>query len=336
MQKQQPGKILIIQTAFIGDVVLATPLIEALSAAFPQAKIDFLLRKGNESLLQAHPKLNEVLIWDKKQNKSRNLMALIRRIRKRHYDAVFNAQRFFSSGLITALSGANYTAGFDKNPLSFRFDFRVQHEISAEGSKHETERNLQLISEFVPNAKAPVRLYPTQQDYQKVAEYQKDPYLVIAPASVWFTKQYPVSKWVEFIKSVGNAYKIYLTGAASDDSIAEEIIRKSECSNCINLCGKLRMLETAALMEQAAMNYVNDSAPMHFASAVNAKTCAIFCSTVPQFGFGPLSEHSTVVEISEKLACRPCGLHGKKECPEGHFDCAMKINNQDLLSALAK
>ena len=78
------------------------------------------------------------------------------------------------------------------------------------------------------------------------------------------------------------------------------------------------------------MNYVNDSAPLHFASAVNAPVKAVFCSTVPEFGFGPLSEHAEIVEVKDKLGCRPCGLHGAKSCPRGHFKCAHDISLAQL------
>ena len=100
------------------------------------------------------------------------------------------------------------------------------------------------------------------------------------------------------------------------------------------LCGDLSLLESAALMQDAKMNYVNDSAPMHFASSVNASVTAIFCSTIPDFGFGPRSEKSFVVESLAELTCRPCGLHGKKECPEGHFNCANNIDKEQLLSTI--
>ena len=70
------------------------------------------------------------------------------------------------------------------------------------------------------------------------------------------------------------------------------------------------------------MTFTNDSAPLHFASAVNAPVTAIFCSTIPEFGFGPLSDVAHTIETEEKLLCRPCGLHGKKACPQGHFKCA--------------
>jgi len=329
-----PQKILIIQTAFIGDVVLATPIIEALAAAFPEAKIDFLLRKGNEALLLNHPKLNKVLIWNKKEHKNRNLRRLITQVRQTKYDAVINAQRFFSSGLITALSGAKFKIGFDKNPLSFAFSKKVKHQISADGKQHETERNLQLIETFVAGPKGEMKLYPSRKDFNNVAKYKDSDYIVIAASSVWFTKQFPVSKWVEFVSKMDSSHKIYFIGAPNDSGQADEIIRKTNAANCINLCGELSMLESAALMRDAKMNYVNDSAPMHFASAMNAATCAIFCSTVPAFGFGPRSKHSHIVETAEKLECRPCGLHGKTACPEGHFKCAMDINIEQLLRIL--
>ena len=98
-----------------------------------------------------------------------------------------------------------------------------------------------------------------------------------------------------------------------------------------NLCGNLSFLQTSALISNAIMNFVNDSAPMHMASAMNAPTTAIYCSTVPEFGFGPLSDHSNIIETKEKLDCRPCGLHGFKKCPEDHFNCAKTIDTDSML-----
>ncbi|MGV3639746.1 MAG: glycosyltransferase family 9 protein, partial [Adhaeribacter sp.] len=91
-----------------------------------------------------------------------------------------------------------------------------------------------------------------------------------------------------------------------------------------------------ALMRDAVLNYVNDSGPMHLASALNAPTCAVYCSTVPRFGFGPLADFSRVVEKEEPLYCRPCGLHGYRQCPQGHFKCARDIRNEQLLAVLAQ
>ena len=85
-------KFLLIQTAFTGDVVLATALIEKLNRFFPGAQIDFLVRKGNEGLLCNHPFLHEVLVWNKKENKRKNLFGLLKKIRGNKYDTIINMQ----------------------------------------------------------------------------------------------------------------------------------------------------------------------------------------------------------------------------------------------------
>jgi heptosyltransferase-2 len=88
-----------------------------------------------------------------------------------------------------------------------------------------------------------------------------------------------------------------------------------------------------AVFQNSQMSFVNDSGPMHICSAVNTPTVAIFCSTIPAFGFGPLAEQHKVIEVKEKLACRPCGNHGKKSCPEIHFNCANSIDVSEMLQA---
>ena len=96
------------------------------------------------------------------------------------------------------------------------------------------------------------------------------------------------------------------------------------------MAGKLNLLESAYLISKATMTYVNDSAPLHLASAMNSPVTAFFCSTIPDFGFGPLSDQNCVIQIDKDLECRPCGLHGKKTCPKSHFDCGMKIDVTQL------
>lgn len=334
LSKKQLGKVLIIQTAFIGDVILSTPIIEKIRQNYPQAQIDFLLRKGNESLLIGHPYIHEMFVWDKKSGKFKDLIRILGLIRKNRYDVVINLQRFGSTGLLTALSKAKHTIGFDKNPFSFLFSHKVPHKIG-EGM-HEVERNLQLIRKITDTEFIPPKLYPTAKDYEAVEEYKTSSYICIAPTSVWFTKQFPIEKWIELIDAIPMKQRIYLLGAPSDAEACETIKTGTAHPNVINLAGKLTLLQSAALMKEAVLNYVNDSAPLHLASAINANTCAVFCSTVPAFGFYPLASFSEVVEIAIPLSCRPCGLHGYKACPLGHFNCAHKINNSQLLAVLNK
>lgn len=325
-------KILIIQTAFIGDVILATALIEKLIAQYPNSEIHFLVRKGNESLLTRHPHLAKLWVFDKSQGKYKNLIKLIKQMRAERFDYVINSQRFFTTGLITGLSEGKRTIGFDKNPLSFLFSQKVIHVIG--DGKHEVDRNQMLIEELTDSDAARPKLYPTETDIEKVKKYQGSKYLCIAPTSVWFTKQLPAAKWIEFINRVDEGIQVYLLGASPDIEACEYIIQHITHPNVINLAGKLSLLASAALMKDSVMNYVNDSAPMHLASAMNAPVCAVYCSTVPEFGFGPLSEQSHIVETTEELTCRPCGLHGHKACPQSHFNCAKSIDIDRLLELL--
>lgn len=323
---------LIIQTASIGDVILATPIIEKLHRFFPGSKIDFLLKAGNESLFDGHPFLNKVIIWDKKEAKYSQFIRILKEIRAARYDRVINLQRFAFTGLLTSLSNAQYTVGFDKNPLSRFFSLRIKHMIgNDEIPPHEIERNLSLISAFTDASIVKPCLYPSDGDRKVVENYKHSPYLCIAPASLWFTKQYPDDAWADFLSKANPAFTVYLLGSVSDAALCDYIISKSGKKQVSNLAGKLTLLQTAALMKTAVMNFVNDSAPMHLASAVNAPVTAIYCSTVPSFGFGPLSNNANIVETETPLSCKPCGLHGFRACPEKHFRCATTIKTEQLL-----
>jgi heptosyltransferase-2 len=326
-------KILIIQTAFIGDVILATALIEKLKEYYPEAQIDFVVRKGCESLLLNHPFLSKIYVFDKQKSKYRHLWQLISEIRQQQYDIAINVQRFTTTGIMTLFSGAKQTIGFDKNPFSVFFSKKIKHTFT-EG-KHETQRNQQLIAHLTDNIPAKPRLYPTEKDFSVVLPYQSEAYVCIAPASVWFTKQLPTEKWVEFIKKLPFNLKVYLLGGKEDIALCEKIKNSSGNLNVEILAGKLSLQASAALMAKAVMNYMNDSSPMHLASAMNAPTSAIFCSTVPEFGFGPLADKSFIIQTSETLPCKPCGIHGHKDCPEGHFRCGYGIETDQMKNILS-
>lgn len=260
----------------------------------------------------------------KKEGKYRNLFSILLKVRAEKYDAVVNLQRFASTGIFTAFSNARQKVGFSKNPFSFLFTHRIRHVLG--GGTHEVDRNQQLVEHIASGKSMKPRLYPTADQFDKVAKYKTSRYVCLAPASVWFTKQLPKEQWIKLVHKLAPGIRIYLLGAPSDKDLCDSIIQESGHRDIINLCGQMDLLTSAALMRDAVMNYVNDSAPLHLASAVDAPVTAFFCSTVPSFGFGPLSTISNIAEIQEPLDCRPCNLHGKKECPLGHFNCAQKIN----------
>ena len=317
-----PKKILVIQTAFIGDVILATSVVEKLHLHFPTASIDMLVRKGNESLLAGHPFLRSVKVWNKRESKWKHLFQMLSGIRAEKYDLVVNLQRFASSGVLTAFSGAKHTVGFDKNPLSFLFTKKVPHLIGSmdQPSDHEVKRCLRTIDHIVGTDFVSPRLYPSAKDKEVVKPLIGESFITISPASVWFTKQTPLAVWSDFLQKIPDQ-KVYVLGGPGDQAIANELIALSGHTHIISLAGKLSLLQSAELMTHAEMNYTNDSGPLHLCSATKAPVTAVFCSTIPEFGFGPIHSNGKVVQTNERLSCRPCGLHGFKACPKGHFKC---------------
>jgi heptosyltransferase-2 len=349
-------RILVIQTAFIGDVVLATALLQNLHAAYPSAKIDILVRGGAQELFTDHPYINEVHVWDKKKNKYQHLFQIIQTIRRIKYDVVINVQRYLATGIITVLSGAKKTIGFDKNPLSFLFSETVKHQFGAaadaaggaaaaagraaaqnsnSASLHETSRNHALLASLTTAPVAKPALYPSAANFAAVQKFQGAPYICMSPGSVWETKKMPAQNWIDLINALPINYTIYLMGAPNETTLCAEILSGSSRGGVVNIAGELNLLEAAALIKGARLNYVNDSAPMHLASATNAPVAAIYCSTIPAFGYGPLSDTQFVVETLELLPCKPCGLHGKKACPLGHFNCGHTITTAQLLAPLS-
>lgn len=340
-------KILVIQTASLGDVIIATALLEKLHTCYPEAEIGMLVQKSATGLLNGHPFLHDILVWDKSHKKYSNLFRLSKIIRKNSYDLIVNVQRFAATGWLCWRSNAKKIAGFDKNPFSFCYTTKIQHEISSKEYLYEADRNQRLIAAFTDNKSAPTRLYPTAADETAVkaclqnignecdgTQNDSRPYCCISPASLWFTKQYPAEKWADLIMRLPDNYRIYLLGSAKDNHLCEEIIHKCNGRRIGNLAGRLNLLQSALLMRDAAMNYTNDSAPLHLAVAVGAKVTAVFCSTVKSFGFAPVGENINIVETMEKLPCRPCGIHGHPKCPQGDFRCAYGIETEQLLKNL--
>lgn len=326
-------KILIIQTAFIGDVILSTAVIEKLHAFYPNAQLDFLLRKGNHGLLQGHPLIKKLWIWDKSKKWS-SWFSILKSVRAEKYDLVINLQRFTSMALLAALSKGKNIVGYDSAWPSHFFTKKVKHILDISGkrpSPHEVERYQMLIEDFTDKKPAQPKLYPTEKDQafveEKFASWSNNSlslqsnYVCMAPASVWATKQLPIPKWIELANRLDNDIAIVFLGGPGDKDLCTQIIQQIPNKKIINTAGAFNFMQSAIAMKYSKMNYVNDSGPLHIATAMDAPTTAFFCSTVPEFGFTPLSTIHYIAQTTEKLHCRPCGVHGYKACPQGHFDC---------------
>ncbi len=329
-------QVLIIQTAFTGDVILALPIAQRIRTNWPEAKIHFLVRKGNENLLEHHPAIDQIWIWDKNQHKIRNLLGLMSQLSQIPFDLAVNCQRFLSTGILMARLNAKQKRGFSENPLSFLYSAHFPHTRSTKGSDtliHEVDRNLNLLRDIFPTTREAPKIFPTQEEVFRVQQLlPPGKWIVLAPASVWFTKQWPIEKWKALVGLFPEDWIPVVVGGPKDADLGDLLLTVS--NKGVNLCGKLSLRESAALMSLAHRVVCNDSAPLHLASAVSAPVTGIFCSTVPEFGFFPLSPNAVVIQETSGLECRPCGLHGKKSCPQGHFRCALEIQPESVFQTL--
>ncbi|MDH4468594.1 MAG: glycosyltransferase family 9 protein [Bacteriovoracaceae bacterium] len=339
------SSILIIQTAFLGDAILSTSLVEEIVKQFPDAKIHVVTRKGHESLFEFHPHVAKVWGWDK-QGGIRKYVQLIKLIihlrRVGKFSYIFNLQRFFSTGFLAYFVHSDVRVGFSQNPWSWSYHFKKKFEIRSlneEGKpKHDVQRNFELLRlvnkdiKYKSAEELKPKIFFGHPSLNSNHQEAQKKYLIIAPASVWKTKEWPEEKWVELIQwfCTHPSYQddvIYIIGGKGDVSKANRIrnqLPESVQSKIQVVAGKQNLLQSMLLMRNAKLVVANDSAPIHMASAMNVATWGIFCSTIPEFGFFPLADHSKVFE-DKNLTCRPCGIHGKKTCPLVHFKCAYDL-----------
>lgn len=324
---------LVIQPAYPGDAILALPVLQRLRHFFPQAKLHFVVRNTAQSLFRHHPAIDYLWIWNKSSQKIMNFISLYNKLRKFHFDLIINLHRFFLSGLLGLLLSSNERRCFRKNPLSFFYHQSFPHVIGVSPYPHEVERNLSLLAGLCPTFFERPVLHIPPSVYKQIMQRIELPeqFIVFAPGTVWKTKRWPLSYWKELAIQVN--FPILVIGGSEDQWIGEEIARQNP-RTIANLCGRLSFLESAAVIQRAKAIVCHDSAPMHLASGVNCPTIAIFCSTVPEFGFGPLADKHVVIQANEPLSCRPCGLHGHSRCPKKHFRCAHAISVGQVKKAL--
>ena len=320
-------RFLILQPAFLGDAVLATSLVETLRAEEPDARISLLVRKEAAGLFDGHPFLERVWSWDRGGGVLRKygrLLKLAREVRAARYDVVLNIHRHGSSAWIALRSGAE-TVGFSASPAGRLFTHRVPH--SWGDGTHEIKRNACLLRPLGIDAEPrPPALYPPAMKNQESGA------IVLAPASVWATKRWPAEHWSALGDQLAAAHpgrEILWMGGPADRPMLEGMARLGRV-----VAGEYSLLESAGVMARASLVISGDSAPLHLASAVDAPTLGVFCSTTEDFGFGPTSSRSAVVEVlPSELACKPCGMHGRNACPLRHFKCGQDLSVEKVREA---
>ncbi len=318
--------ILIIHTAFIGDIVLSTALISKIADKYENANIYFLTTPLGKEVLKNNPKLKEIIVYDKK-NKDKGFKVffkLIGKIRRKNIDICFCPHRYMRSSLISFFSGAKIKVGYDIASFSFIYNKKIKYDKT----KHEVEKLLSFVDEN--RDRYDLELYPSKEDKRKIDAILKNKnkkVIVIAPGSKWFTKKWPEKYFCELIERLkkNSSYEIIIIGAEEEKNINLNLDENLLNKTILDLRGKTSLLELAEIISRGDVLISNDSSPIHIASAFpTTRIFGIFGPTVKEFGFFPWSKNSKVFEVP-KLDCRPCGIHGGNKCPQKHFRCMLEI-----------
>lgn len=325
-------KILIIHTAFIGDIVLSTPLLKRVKEMYPEAKITYVTTPVGATILRNNPHITEIIEYDKRGNHSgiKGLLALGRRLRYENFNMVLTPHRYLRSSILSWLTRSPKRIGYDIASGALLFTDKIKYDKT----KHEVEKLLSFLGDVPKNPREnyPIELYPSKKEKEAVDKIWEDNSLssekviAIAPGSKWFTKKWPLEYFNKVIELlVKDEIKVIVIGG-KDELFLNVVNHK----NIIDLRGKTTLLELAEVLKRVKVVLTNDSSPIHIASAfAKTKIIAIFGPTVKEFGFFPWSENSKVLEVNG-LTCRPCAIHGGDKCPKGHFKCMLEIKPEQV------
>jgi heptosyltransferase II len=334
-------KILVIQTAFIGDAILALPLIQILKQQYPQASIDVMVVPRAADIFTHHPAISSIIQYDKRgiDKGIRGVWHLARKLRKEKYDLAVVPHRSFRSALVTRMLNPSVSIGFDRSAFRWLFKKIVAYDRAA----HEIERNLALLNPLnLHDVQFQLpQLFPSKTDIQKIdsllKEYGLDQYknmIAVAPGTIWNTKRWPAERFAAVCRLlVSNQCAVVLLGGKEDEGLCREMKDAVQDESLFNLAGSLSLLQSAELIRRCTVLLSNDSAPMHLAVAMGTPVVAIFGATVPEFGFSPRGPSDVVIE-TKGLKCRPCSIHGGKSCPIKTFDCMLSISPEVVVSRL--
>ena len=297
-------KILMIHTAFIGDIVLSTPLIQKLKDLYPKSEIDYLTLPTNQSVLYNNPNLNEVILYDKKGKDKgiKGFLKILKILKQKKYDYAVIPHRFIKSILLAKLAKIPDIVGFDVATGSSFLNKKVHYDMK----KHEVERLLNLVG--YEGKKIPVRIYPAKENFLKIEKMLKNSgytgkkqqkLILVAPGSQRPEKMWPIEKYREVIQKL-KKNKNYFIGITGSKSEKELPLNFEKDKNVIDFRGEISLVEFGALISKADVVVGNDSSPIHIASGFEKPfVIGIFGPGKRSLGFFPWTEKSNVIEDNE-------------------------------------
>lgn len=327
-------------TAFLGDSVLTLPLIRVIKAAWPQADVDFYVRGGLAALYEVQPEISHVYACDKRGTE-KGFAAILRQgrsIAQRAYDVWVDAHLSLRSSYMAWASRAGVRVGYAEAALSrFVFTRRVGRRFR---ELQEIERLL-LLAEALDIPRAilddvslhwPAIVLPpraVEEADRLLSVLPEGKTIGLHPGSVWPTKRWTPEGFAFILRRAlqSDVNVVLLAGSGEEETAASVRALAGVVGDeprFLDLSGHTSLLSLAAVLGRLDCYVTNDSGPMHLAWAQHTPVTALFGPTVRELGFAPRGELSSVLEA--EVPCRPCGLHGHKTCPKGHFNCMKNID----------
>jgi lipopolysaccharide heptosyltransferase II len=339
---KQYKKILIVRTDRIGDVVLSTPVIEALRKTYPQSWIAFMTRPYTADILQGNPLLDEIIIYDK-DGRQRGWLANIifaLSLRKKKFDVAIILNATNRAHIITCLAGIPKRVGYERR-CSFLLTDKIKDEKS-KGLKHESAYNFDLLKLIGVNEESKKTLVPVlQEDIDFITTYlhnkdvrQSDKLIIVHPSASCNSKIWPQENFTEAIKKllIKNNVKIILICSQEHSDICQAIYKEFPPGR-IFILKELKLKKLTALFNKASLLISTDSGPVHLAVAAGCPVVDIFGRNQAGLSprrWGPLDEESIVLHKPEN--CQPCLAHNCRN----ENKCLKNITVEDVVNAAEK
>lgn len=348
-------KILVIQTAFLGDLLLSVPMLKRLHLQIPNVEIHLICRKGFGELLKKTGVVDQTFEIQKKNKDS--YQGALKAAAQHEYELLISPHESFTTARMVAKIKAPKKISYKKWWNFLFYNERIEKDFSLPDSlrqmsllkNHDPDLANKLMEwkkaehawktqnpgengflSPVPEWASPIvnSSMSANEARQKFSFNKK--FVCLFPGSVWATKQWTETGYVELGQRLSEKYQIVVMGGPGEEALATRVAEKIPDSK--NLAGHCSLEETLAILALADLVVTNDSAGQHLAALAGAKTVSVFGPTVLPFGFRPWNSRAIVVERLG-LSCRPCGKHGPMKCPIGTHECMKSISAGEVYQA---
>lgn len=327
-----PRNVLAIKLRYLGDVLLATPALRALKAAYPTARLSVLVNRGTDAVLRGNEDVDEIIPLDRGSIYEQT--RFVWQMRRRRFDTVVDLTDGDRAAILTWITGARVRIGFNAEE---RWTGRCYTAVvRPEAGAHRIERDLAALVPLGAAAQSAVpRLRLTPEDDAKADRLagqlglaRDRSWVVIQPGARYWFKAWPPERFAELADRLNGRFgcQILVGGSPEEEPLARSVVRQAK-SPLLTIAGRTDVRTLAALLKQAALFVGNDTGAMHIAAAVGTPLVALFGPSNPK-EWGPRGGPSEV--IYKGLDCRIC-FH--PTCRRGEENCMKLITVDEVMEA---